>query len=79
VQPRYDSRIADSLASRLELLVRRLSREYHTVGIILLVLGIFAFQISPWLAWFTIGSGLLLLTWHSRIRNTYRGLLYFNT
>ena len=77
MQPRSDSRIADSLASRLEQLVRRLSREHLTVGIILLVLGVFAFQISPWLAWFTIGSGLLLLTWHARIRNTYRGLLYF--
>ena len=77
MQPRTDSRIADSLASRLEQLVRRLSREHLTVGIILVVLGVFAFQISPWLAWFTIGSGLLLLTWHTRIRNTYRGLLYF--
>ena len=56
---------------------RRLSREHLTVGIILLVFGVFAFQISPWLAWFTVGSGLLLLTWHARIRNTYRGLLYF--
>jgi hypothetical protein len=65
------------LASRLEQLVRHLSREHLTVGIILLVLGVFAFQISPWLAWFTIGSGLLLLTWYARIRNTYRGLLYF--
>jgi transitional endoplasmic reticulum ATPase len=65
------------LAPRLEQLLRRLSREHLTVGIILLVLGVFAFQISPWLAWFTIGSGLLLLTWHARIRNTYRGLLYF--
>ncbi len=77
MQPRSDSRIADSLVSRLEQLVRRLSREHLTVGIILVVLGVFAFQISPWLAWFTIGSGLLLLTWHARIRNTYRGLLYF--
>jgi transitional endoplasmic reticulum ATPase len=67
------------LALRLEQLVQRLSREHLTVGIILLVLGVFAFQISPWLAWFTIGSGLLLLTWHTRIRNTYRGLLYFIT
>ena len=77
MQPRSNSRIADSLASRLEQLVQRLSREHLTVGIILLVLGVFAFQISPWLAWFTVGSGLLLLTWHARIRNTYRGLLYF--
>ena len=77
MQPRSNSRIADSLASRLEQLVQRLSREHLTVGIILLVLGVFAFQISPWLAWFTVGSGLLLLTWHARIRNTNRGLLYF--
>ena len=77
MQPRHDSRIADSFASRLEHIVRRLSREHLTIGIILLVLGVFAFQISPWLAWFTIGSGLLLLTWHARMRGTYRGLLYF--
>jgi transitional endoplasmic reticulum ATPase len=43
----------------------------------LLVLGVFAFQISPWLAWFTVGSGFLLLTWHARMRATYRALLYF--
>jgi len=77
VQPRQDSRIAESFASRLEHLVRRLAREQLTIGIILLVLGVFAFQISPWLAWFTVGSGLLLLTWHTRMQGTYRGLLYF--
>ena len=68
MQPRHDSRIADSFGSRLEQVVRRLSREHLTLGIILLVLGVFAFQISPWLAWFTIGTGLLLLTWHARMR-----------
>ena len=77
MHPGHDSRIADSFASRLEPIVRRLSREHVTIGIILLVLGVFALQISPWLAWFTIGSGLLLLTWHARMRGTYRGLLYF--
>ena len=77
MQPRQDSRIAASFASRLEHLVRRLAREQLTIGIILLVLGVFAFQISPWLAWFTVGSGLLLLTWHTRMQGTYRGLLYF--
>src|SRR5208283_2540283 len=79
VQPGHDSRIADSFVSRLEPIVRRLSREHVTIGIILLVLGVFALQISPWLAWFTIGTGLLLLTWHARMRGTYRGLLYFIT
>ena len=49
MQPRFNSLIADSLASRLEQLVQRLSREHLTVGIILLVSGVFAFQISPWL------------------------------
>lgn len=77
MQPRHDSRIAEAFGSRLEQVVRRLSREHVTFGIILLVLGVFAFQISPWLAWFTVGSGFLLLTWHARIRGTYRGLLYF--
>jgi hypothetical protein len=76
VQPRQDSRIVESFASRLEHLVGRLAREQLTIGIILLVLGVFAFQISPWLAWFTVGSGLLLLTWHTRMQGTYRGLLY---
>ena len=79
MQPGYDSRIADSFASRLERVVRRFSREHLTIGIILLVVGVFAFQISPWLAWFTVGSGLLLLTWHTRMQGTYRGLLYFIT
>ena len=79
MQPRQDSRIAESFASRLEHLVRRLAREHLTIGIILLVLGVFAFQISPWLAWFTVGIGLLLLTWHTRMQGTYRGLLYFIT
>ena len=77
MQPRYDSRIADSFASRLERVLRRFSREHLTIGIILLVLGVFAFRISPWLAWFTVGNGLLLLTWDARMRGTYRGLLYF--
>ena len=79
MQPRYDSRIADSFASRLGRGVRHLSREHLTVGLILLVLGVFAFRISPWLAWFTVGSGILLLTWYARMRGTYRGLLYFVT
>jgi len=65
------------LVSRLENVVRRLSSERLTVAIILLVLGVFAFQLSPSLAWFTIGTGLVLLTWHAKIRGTYRGLLYF--
>src|ERR1700677_3470742 len=77
VQPGYDSRIADSLASRLEHIVRRFSPKHLTIGIILLVLGVFALQISPWFAWLTIGTGLLLLTWHTRMQGTYRGLLYF--
>src|SRR5207244_11647295 len=77
--PGYDSRIADSVASRLDGVVRRFSREHLTIGIILLFLGVFAFQISPWLAWFTVGSGLLLLTWHTRMQATYRGFLYFIT
>ena len=77
MQPRYDSRDAESLVSRLENVVRRLSSERLTVAIILLVLGVFAFQLSPSLAWFTIGTGLVLLTWHAKIRGTYRGLLYF--
>lgn len=77
MQPRLESRSADSFASRLEGIFRRLSREHLTIGIILLVLGVFAFQVSPWLAWFTVGIGLLLLTWHTRMRGTYRGLLYF--
>ena len=61
------------------IIVRHLAREHLTIGIILLVLGVFAFQISPWLAWFTVGIGLLLLTWHTRMQGTYRGLLYFIT
>ena len=77
MQPGYNSRIADSLASRLEHIVRRLSPKHLTIGIILLVLGVFALQISPWFAWLTIGTGLLLLTWHTRMQGTYRGLLYF--
>jgi transitional endoplasmic reticulum ATPase len=79
VQPRYDSRIADSFASRLERVLRRFSREHLTIGIILLVFGVFGLQISPWLTWFTVGSGLLLLTWHTPMQGTYRGLLYFIT
>jgi hypothetical protein len=77
VQPRSTSRIADSFASRVQHSVRRLFREHLTIGIALLVLGVFAFQISPWLSWFTVGVGAVLLTWHSNIRGTYRGLLYF--
>ena len=77
MQPRPKSRIADSFGSRLGGIVRHLSREHLTFGIILLVLGVFAFQISPWLAWFTVGVGVLLLTWHTRMQGTYRALLYF--
>ena len=79
MQPRSTSRIADSFASRVEHSVRRLSREHLTFGIALLVLGVLAFRISPWLSWFTIGSGAVLLTWHTNIPGTYRGLLYFLT
>lgn len=52
-------------------------REHVTIGIILLIFGVVAFGISPWLAWFTVTSGLLLLTWHTRMQGTWRGLLYF--
>jgi transitional endoplasmic reticulum ATPase len=38
-----------------------------------------AFRLSPWLSWFTIGTGAVLLTWHTKIQGTYRGLLYFLT
>ena len=79
MQPGHGSRIADSFTSRLEHAVRHLSREHLTVGVILLVLGVLAFQIGLWMAWFTIGIGLLLVTWHIRIQGTYRGLLYFIT
>jgi transitional endoplasmic reticulum ATPase len=77
VQPRHDSRIADSFVSRLGQIAGRFSRERLTFAIILLVLGVFAYQISRWLAWFTVGSGLLLLTWHVRMRWAYRTVLYF--
>ena len=71
------SPIADSFASRLKWISGRPPREQVTIGIILLVFGVVAFGISPWLAWFTVASGLLLLTWHSRMQGTWRGLLYF--
>ena len=77
MQPRCDSRIADSFASRGRQIVRRPSSENITVGIILLVLGVLAAQVSQWLAWFTVGCGLLLLTWRVRMRPAFRGLLYF--
>ena len=71
------SPIADSFASRLKWISGRPPREHVTIGFILLVFGVVAFGISPWLAWFTVASGLLLLTWHSRMQGTWRGLLYF--
>ena len=71
------SPIADSFASRLKWISGRPPREHVTIGIILLVFGVVAFGISPWLAWFTVASGLLLLTWHTRMQGTWRGLLYF--
>ena len=71
------SPIADSFASRLKWISGRPPREHVKIGIILLVFGVVAFGISPWLAWFTVASGLLLLTWHSRMQGMWRGLLYF--
>ena len=62
------SPIADSFASRLKWISGRPPREHVTIGIILLVFGVVAFGISPWLAWFTVASGLLLLTWHTRMQ-----------
>ncbi|MBZ5726941.1 MAG: AAA family ATPase [Acidobacteriia bacterium] len=71
------SPIADSFASRLKWMSGRPPREHVAVSIILLVFGVVAFGISPWLAWFTLAGGLLLLTWHTRMQGTWRGLLYF--
>ena len=71
------SPIADSFVSSLKRIGERAPREHVTVGLILLVFGVVAFRISPWLAWFTVASGLLLLTWHTRMQGTWRGLLYF--
>lgn len=71
------SPIADSLASRPKWISGRPLREHVTMGIILVVFGVIAFGISPWLAWFTVASGLLLLTWHTRMQGTWRGLRYF--
>jgi hypothetical protein len=68
------SPIADSFATRLRWLGARTPREHVTIGIILLIFGVVAFGISPWLAWFTVTSGLLLLTWHTRMQGTWRGL-----
>jgi hypothetical protein len=77
VQPRPASQIADSLGSRREGTVRRLSRDHLAVGIVLLIVGVLAFRISPWLAWFAIALGILALSWHARMQRSYRGLLYF--
>jgi len=71
------SPIADSFATRFKWIGARTPREHVTIGIILLIFGVVAFGISPWLAWFTVTSGLLLLTWHTRMQGTWRGLLYF--
>ena len=71
------SPIADSLVSRLRWISERAPREHVTIGLVLLVFGVVAFAISPWLAWFTVASGLLLLTWQNRMQGTWRGLLYF--
>ena len=56
------SPIADSFATRFKWLGARTPREHVTIGIILLIFGVVAFGISPWLALFTVTSGLLLLT-----------------
>ena len=69
------SPIADSFASRLKWIGGRAPREPVTLGI--LVFGVVAFGISPWFAWFTIASALLLLTWNTRMQGAWRGLLYF--
>jgi transitional endoplasmic reticulum ATPase len=71
------SPIADSFASRLKWIGGRAPREPVTLGIILLVFGVVAFGISPWFAWFTVASALLLLTWNTRMQGAWRGLLYF--
>jgi len=63
--------------SRLEPIGRRLRANTSPSESTLLVLGVFALQISPFGGLVYDGSGLLLLTWHGRIRGTYRGLLYF--
>ena len=70
------SPIADSFASRFKWISGRPPREHVTIGIILLVFGVVAFGISPWLAWFTVASGLLLLTWHTRMQGTWRPAIF---
>jgi transitional endoplasmic reticulum ATPase len=79
VQPGPESRMADSAAPRVARWGRSIPREQLVVGLILLGLGVLASQISPWLAWFIVGFGVLLLTWHARMQGTHRGLLYFLT
>jgi transitional endoplasmic reticulum ATPase len=77
VQPRTASRIADSFGSRLEGIARNLWHEHLTLGIILLIVGVLAFRISAWLAWFAVALGILVLSWRVRMQRSYRGLLYF--
>jgi ATP-dependent Zn protease len=71
------SEVANSLASTLKRLRGHIPADHVTIGILVFLFGFFGSQISMAMGMFAFGFGLLLFTWHMRIRGAFRALIYF--
>jgi transitional endoplasmic reticulum ATPase len=71
------SDVANSLASTLKRLREQIPADHVTIGILVFLFGFFGSQISMAMGMFAFGFGLLLFTWHMRIRGVFRALIYF--
>ncbi|HLH32365.1 MAG TPA: AAA family ATPase [Terriglobia bacterium] len=71
------SEVANSLASTLKRLREHVPADHITIGILVFLFGFFGSQISMAMGMFAFGFGLLLFTWHMRMRGAFRALIYF--
>jgi transitional endoplasmic reticulum ATPase len=64
------------LSAPLNRIAKLIPREHITVGVFILLFGIFGYQISFTMAWVSLGLGLLLFTWNARIPRLLRVFFY---
>jgi len=69
--------VANFLASTLKRLRKHVPADHVTIGILVFLFGFFGSQISMAMGMFAFGFGLLLFTWHMRMRGVFRALIYF--
>lgn len=71
------SEIAGSFASAIKRVREHVPADHITIGILVFLFGFFGSQISMAKGMFAFGFGLLLFTWHMRMRGAFRALIYF--